>query len=294
MSSFKAFVTCAKDTVDSAEGTGVKVGTSEGAGVKLGTSEGAGVTLTEGTIVGAVSGSKLLSISAFPCKQPQFKKDQVIINTASRITLDSENSLIVAYDVYNADEIGNYVEHAINVERISGKSAFNSMKPRREICYTIDGQPYKYSGIKHNTAIYPQHVLDILPKIKSLIDLYIPDNKYNKLSNAVDIIYDSAYTGGGSIGAHGDNEAPWGLVAIFSLGQTRWLRLRRISDKIWYNVEMKHNSVLLMYGATFQQLYTHQVDKLKDSEKIMPRMSLNVRYLEGVDNIEQVSTISSN
>jgi alkylated DNA repair dioxygenase AlkB len=81
----------------------------------------------------------------------------------------------------------------------------------------------------------------------------------------------------------------WGLVLIFSLGQTRWFRIRRKEgDNQYYNIEMKHNSVLLMHGETFQQLYTHQVDKLSKSDAMYYRLSLNIRFLEGENNLPEL------
>lgn len=227
-----------------------------------------------------------------PCRQPAFSS-QIVVKTDGLTELDEENSIGVIYDAFELTVLKPYIESSLKVDRISGKSAFNSMKPRREICYTITGNSYKYSGVKHNSAQYPDHVLDIIPKIRDHISLLFPTNTFNTISNGVDIIYDSQFVGGGSIGAHGDNEGKWGLVVIFSLGQTRWLRIRRLSDKKWFNVEMRHNSLIMMHGKSFQMLYTHQVDKLKDSELVLPRLSLNVRFEEGEDNLNQVLSASS-
>ena len=153
------------------------------------------------------------------------------------------------------------------------------MKPRREVCYSVDGEPYVYSRIKHHTVKYPQHVLNMLEICMAQINEIMPDNPYTVLSTGVDIIYDNQHKLGGSISAHKDDEDDWGMVIVLSLGQTRYLRVRRVSDKEWYNVEMTHNSMIVMYGPSFQQQYTHQVDKLHASDEVGIRLSLNARYM---------------
>jgi len=217
------------------------------------------------------------TIKVMPCKRPPFR-NQYVINTSGVFSLDDErNSLVIQHNVLPKEYYENYLYHAVTTERKSGRSGFGQ-KPRSEVCYTTNGEPYKYSNLNHFTRQYPQHVLDIEPVLLDAVKKYIPGNKYVHLSNGVDIMYSEAFNRGGSISAHSDNEDEWGLVIIFSLGQTRYLRVRRISDKTWYNVEMPHNSLIAMHGATFQKLYTHQVDKLGKEERIGVRLSLNLRY----------------
>lgn len=104
--------------------------------------------------------------------------------------------------------------------------------------------------------------------------------EYTVPSSAVDICYDGTLERGGSIAAHKDDEEDWGMVIVFSLGQTRYLRVRNDVTKEFVNVEMRHNSLVVMYGDTFQKMYTHQVDRLSPNEPIGTRLSLNVRYLK--------------
>jgi alkylated DNA repair dioxygenase AlkB len=127
-------------------------------------------------------------------------------------------------------------------------------------------------------------VLNIVPAILEAVESSFPDNKYKELSNGVDILYSNEFVRGGSMGAHSDDEMHWGLVVIFSLGQTRWLRVRKKSNGAFFNVEMRHNSLIAMHGCSFQQLYTHQVDKLYKEEEVQCRLSLNLRFKE-VDSV---------
>ncbi len=227
------------------------------------------------------------NIHAFPSRRPAFKS-QVVYNHSGVFKLDAENSVSIEYNFLSADVLKEYLQSAASVPRVSGKSAYNSVKPRREICYTVDGRSFRYSGILHPTSRYPPHVIQLLPLFQEYIDRVFPQNVFRRISGALDILYSPEFERGGSAGAHSDNELDWGLVLIFSLGQTRYLRVRRKSNGDYFNLEMRHNSAVVMHGKTFQELYTHQVDKLSKDEEVYYRMSLNVRYLEGEHNFHDV------
>lgn len=222
----------------------------------------------------------LLDVRPQPSTRPRFK-GQRVIDQAGITHLDDANSIIIAHDVLNAKEVKSYLRGASTIARFVGKSAFNAMKPRREICYTVDGEPYIYSGRRHPSQQYPPHVLAAIPRWMACVDKHLPNNCFRKLSHGIDIIYGAEFDRGGSSGAHGDNELQWGLVIIYSLGQTRYLRVRRRSNKEFINVEMPHNSVIAMHGATFQWDYTHQVDKLPPDADVHTRLTCNIRFLEG-------------
>lgn len=218
-----------------------------------------------------------------PCesKMPNFPKDQKIINKEGVHDLDEKNKIIIKYNVLDEDDLKQYIKESIKVKRESSFSGY-SMKPRFEVCYTLSGEEFKYSGNKHLTTKYPSHVLKVIPIFKDKIREMIEskDLKYEKLSISIDILYSPEIERGGSISPHSDDEMEWGLVIIFSLGQTRWLRIRNKETKKYINVEMKHNSIVCMYGETFQKKYTHQVDKLKKDDNVKTRLSLNIRFLE--------------
>ena len=200
------------------------------------------------------------------------------------------NTIITAHNVLSTTAIEAYLRGASTVERFVGKGVRGSAKPRREICYSVDGFPYCYSGIEQPTRLYPQHILDNLPVFMKIVSKHIPDNPYCKLSYGIDVIYDAAFERGGSIGAHSDNEYNWGLVMIFTLGQTRWLRVKRRSDKKFYNVQMPHNSLIVMHGGEFQERYTHQVDKLCSSETDLSTARLQSEvYLMVHNAVEKVN-----
>lgn len=156
--------------------------------------------------------------------------------------------------------------------------------PRRQICYTRDGAPYKYSGRKHPTTVYPAHVLSLIQVLLEAFQQVVPDNPYRTVDTATDLCYSPLQDRGGSISAHRDDENPhWGLVLNYSVGQTRTLRVRydyQGNKGSFINLDMPHNSLVVMYGPGVQKYYTHQVDKLKPSQAVGTRYSLNVRCVQ--------------
>lgn len=169
---------------------------------------------------------------------------------------------------------------ASNTDRPRGKTIFGHAKPRDEICYTQTGDPYAYSGIKHATRVFPFHVLMLSDEIRDLVCEYAPEFRNHVLDCGVDIIYGPQHARGGSIMAHSDDEKPWDMVLIYSLGQKRWLRMRNKSNRdAWLNIPMTHNSVVAMFGKGCQDAWTHQIERLGANEEIGIRLSVNLRYL---------------
>lgn len=221
-------------------------------------------------------------VVGFDCRQPKFSGQSVLIDSGI-YNLDPENQLLIFHDVLNPADLALYLNEATQVPRTSTRSGFG-IKPRREICYSPDGSPYKYSGVNHPTREYPQHVLTVMRQFETLINQELAktstplSNPYTVPSSAVDICYNQEFPRGGSISRHKDDEDEWGMVVIFSLGQTRYLRVRADETGKWWNVKVIHNSLVVMFGPTFQKKYTHQVDKLYEDEPIGVRLSLNIRY----------------
>ena len=198
--------------------------------------------------------------------------------------LDDNNYVFIVKDLLDDESLSRYLSDASTVNRVRGDGVFGHKKPRYEICYTIDGNPYRYSNINNETIRYPQHVLELQ---SILMNRFIDESsklglQLNKdmfeLSTGVDILYTKDLKGSGSIAAHSDDEMHWPLILVYSLGQTRYFRIRNIATKEFTNVEIPHNSLLAMYGEDFQTKYTHQIDKLKDKDELHDRHSLNIRY----------------
>lgn len=220
------------------------------------------------------------------------KKNHTYLSTDENIIkLDDENFLIVLPNVLTDVERTKYIDGASNVARKQGPGFMGHNTPRAEVCYTKNGDSYKYSGKKRYSTTYPKHVEWLSKKIIEKVGDIIQkngksENPYTCHDTSVDIIYNKQFKFGGSIGKHSDDEYDktnpdkvWGLVAIYSLGQSRYLRVAdKGPNRSYKNIELKDNSVIAMYGPSFQEKYTHQVDCLKENEKVGTRLSLNIRY----------------
>lgn len=227
--------------------------------------------------------ARILALAPHVCRTPRFAHQRVV-DTSGVVALTPNCRLVVVDYVLSPDALAAYLAAAARVERRAGPSAYGHTKPRAEVCYHVEGAaPYAYSGRAHFARVYPAHVRALADVLLARCEAALPvgarPNAFRTLSHGVDILYSEDFERGGSIGAHSDDEiAGWGLVLIFSLGQTRWLRIRDKATKQWTNVSLRHNSLVAMHGADFQRLYTHQVDKLHEGEPVGARLSLNLRY----------------
>lgn len=223
------------------------------------------------------------NVYAMPCERPRFPPAQRVIESDGLYPLGVEPgcSVLLVNSVLSEDEVDEYISQAAEVERVSGPSAYGHRKPRREVSYYAEGEsPYRYSNVSHLARPYPHYVRTLAERLRALVpSVEAGVSEYTRMSHGVDIVYSSEFERGGSIGAHGDNEQrDWGLVLVYSLGQSRWMRVRHRASGAYTNVLMSHNSLLAMCGAAFQSAFTHQVDKLREGEAVGARLSLNVRY----------------
>lgn len=164
--------------------------------------------------------------------------------------------------------------------------------PRYECIF---GDEFNYSGVKRpylkNVPEHIQNLIDICKSVadKRILEITGQPNKFNKQSNGIDILYSKDFANGGSLGMHKDNESMkiskkdhWGCIMIYSVGQTRWLRIKRDSDGHYYNVPTIDNSLILMYGDTFQYPapdgYTHGIEKLSADDVVGSRVTVNIRF----------------
>lgn len=230
-----------------------------------------------------------------PCKTPRFGPGQVTIGSSAiyesdrfgyvKVLPDSDNpaEILIIPDILDAKARADYLTEALKVDRPSGKTAYGYAKPRKELFYSPSGDTYHYSGKKHRTTVYPEHVSKAIVQIMKAIDDRLSEDDEivftnYKVSVSGDIKYDSDMPLGGSCGAHSDDEMKWPLIIIYSLGQSRWIRFRNKATGKYTNIEMADNSVVIMFGQWFQADYTHQVDKLTPGEEVGTRLSLNIRY----------------
>ena len=117
-------------------------------------------------------------------------RNGVTIDKPGLYPLSERDGIIVSHNILSQNELQDYFAVASTVDRKSGWSGYG-MKPRKEVCYTIDGNPFLYSGVKHYTVKYPEHVLKVIPRFLEVTQTYLPTNvrnPYTVLSHGVDII----------------------------------------------------------------------------------------------------------
>lgn len=118
-------------------------------------------------------------ISPFRCIQPAFK-NQRILRGSGVTPLDENNRIAVQQNLLSEIEVEAFLDGASHIARISGKSAFNSMKPRKEVCYSADGNPYSYSGIKHLTRPMSLRLcqrfksVSVRPSLNRFLNAFLP------------------------------------------------------------------------------------------------------------------------
>lgn len=223
-------------------------------------------------------------------KRARYNK-QKKIDEEGRHFLDDENSVIVIHDFFDDAELVEYEENLYSLERVQGYSCFSFKTPRKEVCFTLDGKPFVYSQRQKYTTKYPDFVLAIVDKILAEVSKNVPNNIFANLSTGISIEYSEEHDRGGSIGRHKDNEYKddpllkkdgkvWGLIIVISIGQERWFRVRDDSTREFTNVKLRNNSLIAMHGKTFQEKYTHQIDKLRKNDKVGKRYSLNIRFTQ--------------
>ena len=224
------------------------------------------------------------------CEKPESLTGAILEPTKEGLLLDDDESRLYMFDKLLKDEtLADYVEAALEVDRPSGPNFFGYVKPRDEVCYISDHnnnraekKPYTYKGVNHKTLRYPNHVLVVVSKIQSILNNRIPTHDCQRLWTATDTLLCDKHSRGGFIDAHSDTDTKnLNLVVIFSLGQSRWLRIRNKETLRYSNVLVPHNSLVVMSGPKFQQNFTHELIRLTPSDVIGQHLSLEIRFLKG-------------
>jgi len=236
-------------------------------------------------------------IKKMGCKIPPLNasKNQTLSPDTSCVVSQPDGSVICYLpNVLSPEERQKFIAANCGKQFYTGKGMFGSTKPRYEIAQS-NGGPVGYSGKNLVTESFSENTLhlskQLLAAAVSLIgstkDPKILEKTY-KLDDTILIVYSDDMKGGGSIGRHRDDESDWEIVIIYTVGQTRILRVRNDETGNYTNVPMADNSMTVMYGRLFQQQNTHQVDRLSEKEPIGVRLTINMRYVDASNkkNIE--------
>lgn len=126
---------------------------------------------------------------------------------------------------------------------------------------------YAYSGVLHPPRAMAPVLADILGAIEAL-------------APKMDCVLANYYRSGrDSVSWHADDEAEWGsdpVIASVSFGATRRFALRHRESAERVVVELEHNSLLIMAGAT-QRCWQHAI--LKTNREVGARINLTFRRL---------------
>lgn len=128
------------------------------------------------------------------------------------------------------------------------------------------------------TIMTPEAALfSILIRSKYTSPLY--PNEANDHFNCNLVHYSPDLANGGRRGKHQDNpDQPLTLVLIYSYGQDRTMTFYKGNRKV-HRATLAHNSILVMEGPSFQNVYHHQLDPLKKGIVAQDRYSFNTRYM---------------
>lgn len=166
------------------------------------------------------------------------------------------------------DAVSEVAEHLVTDPpvRVFGRACVQ----HRDIClFAPEGITYSYTGSKAPSA----SIGPALDALRTYVNAYL-GTQYNA------VLVNRYKNGNDFISDHSDNErgldAAAGVVTI-SYGQTRTFRIKRRADAPIgaatfkngrMDVELTHNSILVMEGPGFQRSYTHGVPKRASSNGV--------------------------
>lgn len=247
-------------------------------------------------------------VEARDCAFTQFKGQTTYLKTDAIqiVNLDEENFIGFFPNALAEAQVADFlagVQQTPHFRPDLKPGAF--IPPRQEL--SMGPAEYNYSGQKRPCIIgYPEHVEKLIGQVAPLVDQLVgrarennpalpPVNPYTEPSSSIEIVYgDPKIPLGGSIAPHADDEDPnWGLISVYSLGQSRQFIVTpnpktnpdaHAAAKKWV-AKTADNSLIVMFGPSFQQRYLHEVPKLKESESYGPdktplwkaRVTVNVR-----------------
>ena len=132
------------------------------------------------------------------------------------------------------------------------KTFYGNLFPRLTTYYADDGVKYAYSGVSHNSLLWPWYLEEVKKRVEKEAD-----KSFNSL------LLNYYRDGKDSIGWHSDNERELGqnpTVPSISLGAERTFQIRHIKTREKKEYVLKHGSLLIMNG-TMQHHWQHCVPK---------------------------------
>jgi alkylated DNA repair dioxygenase AlkB len=146
--------------------------------------------------------------------------------------------------------------------------SFGRPFPRLTAYHADAGVTYRYSGVEHQAAPWPDYLVEIRRRVEE-----VAEAPFNSL------LLNYYRDGQDSIGWHADDEPELGtnpVVPSVSLGATRRFILRHNRTKERLPFELSHGSLLIMAGTT-QHHWRHAVPKT--DRPVGERINLTFRHI---------------
>ena len=147
-------------------------------------------------------------------------------------------------------------------------SSFGRPFPRLTAYHADPGVTYRYSGVEHQAAPWPDFLLAVRRRVEEAAQA-----PFNSL------LLNFYRDGSDSIGYHTDAEPELGanpIVPSVSLGSTRRFLLKHWVSGETLTFDLTHGSLLIMAGTT-QHHWRHAVPKTKDV--VGERINLTFRHI---------------
>jgi alkylated DNA repair dioxygenase AlkB len=141
--------------------------------------------------------------------------------------------------------------------------------PRLMAWYGDQGSSYAFSGKRYEPLEWTEELTNIKEKVSSLAGA-----RFNS------VLLNRYRDGNDSMGWHADDEPELGtdpVIASVNFGATRRFMFRHKREKLKYEVELMHGSVLIMRGSV-QHYWQHQVPKTK--KPLGERINLTFRVIK--------------
>jgi len=199
-----------------------------------------------------------------------------------KIELDNGNFLQIEKDILTPSDLESFRELVHKYKPTFSQPTTQTFGHRPKFTeMTFDVPPFNTGvpamGYPH--TLMPHDVKQFCALIKTRFDGIVGEDFGGRLFNANMVHYTPRFDRGGGRGVHSDNpDEPLSLVLIYTIGQTRTLKIYR-EGKVVTKVPLEQNSVVAMVGRTFQTMYKHCVAKLPPSVTPGHRYSLNIRYM---------------
>ena len=203
--------------------------------------------------------------------------------------LGGGNHIYIIHDAVSESERISYLQQAADTTRMTTPSGISQMY------FTRDGSVPSYADVNQPTETLPSHMLTICSTVSDSVSSAVADNPYTVLDNCAEYEFASTAYKGGGISTQSDacaESSKWGCTAMLSFGQTRWIRFSKNNAQGTINIAMPDNSIIVMYGTTFQDKYQYCVNELPDNHPIGTHLLLKMRFRKPYEQ-RNVRTASS-